>query len=144
MPLPKEFPVRVVAGMPVVTAPRCVDIANADDLGVALLGAAAMGYATVVVDLSNTELCDSSALRELERGQLRARAEGGELRLVTPAARLRRVFELVGMHTAFRMYPTLTDALDELPVIAIVAPPGTQTYPTPTADSSAEPLTSAQ
>lgn len=120
MLLPKEFPVCVAAGMPVVTTPRCLDIANADGLRVALLGAAAMGYATVVVDLSKTDLCDSSALRELERAQLRARAEGGELRLVAPGARLRRIFDLVGMHKAFRMYPALADALAELPAIAIL------------------------
>ncbi len=119
-----EFSLHVTAGIPVITTPAVVDIANADGLRVALLSATALGYATVVVDLSGTDLCDSAAMRELERGDFRAAGEGGELRLVvSPGGRLMRVVDIVGLGSVMRVYPTLAAALAEVPAIAI-QPPG--------------------
>jgi len=85
-----EFALHIVAGIPVITMPAEIDIKNADDLRVTLLSAAALGYATVVADLSATDFCDSAAMRELECGQNRAVAEGGEVRLVAPGERRHR------------------------------------------------------
>jgi anti-anti-sigma factor len=115
-----EFALHVVAGIPVITAPAVIDIANADDLRVALLSATALGYATVVVDLSGTDLCDSAAMRELERGHSRAEGEGGELRLVVPpGGRLPRLFDIRGLNRIMQLYPTMTAALADVPAIAI-------------------------
>ncbi len=113
------FALHVAAGIPVVTTPAVIELANADDLRVALLSVTAMGYATLMFDLSGTDLCDSAAMRELERGCQRAAGEGGELCLVVPGARLLRHFDITGLRRALRIYLTLTAALAEFPAIAI-------------------------
>ena len=130
-----EFALHIVAGIPVITMPAEIDIKNADDLRVTLLSAAALGYATVVADLSATDFCDSAAMRELERGQNRAVAEGGEVRLVAPGERLLRLFDITGLRRSIRVYPTLAAALAEVPAIAI-QPAGSGYSAEPPADSS--------
>lgn len=117
-----EFALRLDAGIPIITTTAVLDIANADDLRVALLSATALGYATIVVDLSDNEFCDSAAMRELERAHYRAIGEGGEVRLVVPGARLQRLFDVAGLGHVIRLYRTMTAALAELPAIAIVPP----------------------
>jgi anti-sigma B factor antagonist len=60
-----RFPVEVVNGVPVVTAPEEIDITNAPELRAALLEAAAHGHGMLVADLSRTRFCDSSGLHTL-------------------------------------------------------------------------------
>ena len=67
----------VINGVPVVTAPAEVDITTTDQLRLVLLDAAIRGHATVVVDMTRTQFCDSCGLHELLRAHERARAEGG-------------------------------------------------------------------
>jgi STAS domain-containing protein len=55
-----HFPVRQVGGLPVITSPAEIDIANAGELRGALLAAAKRGDASVVVDMSGTAFCDST------------------------------------------------------------------------------------
>ena len=74
-----RFPLEVVTGVPVVTAPGEIDITNAPDLRSALLEAAEHGHATLVADLTQTRFCDSSGLHTLLAAHKRARAGGGEL-----------------------------------------------------------------
>lgn len=52
-------------GVPVVAAPAEIDITNADGLRSALLKAAADGPSTLVVDMTQTQFCDSSGLHAL-------------------------------------------------------------------------------
>jgi hypothetical protein len=55
-PMPEaSFPVQVVGGVPVVTAPEEIDITNAAGLRAALLEAAAHGSGTLVVDMTQTQ-----------------------------------------------------------------------------------------
>ena len=84
----------------------------------ALISAAADGYATVVVDLSQTAFCDSTGLNVLVRGHKRAAAEGGELRLVIGAASLLRIFSVTGVDRVIPIFTTLAEALGELPAAA--------------------------
>jgi anti-anti-sigma factor len=72
--LEASFPVEVVSGMPVVTAPEEIDITNAAGLRAALLEAAACGSRTLVVDMAQTQFCDSAGLNVLVRAHKRARA----------------------------------------------------------------------
>jgi stage II sporulation protein AA (anti-sigma F factor antagonist) len=72
-------------GVPVVTAPAEIDISNAEQLCTVLRHAAAGGPTTVVVDMTCTRFCDSTGLMALVRAHRRARADGGEVRLVVPA-----------------------------------------------------------
>jgi anti-sigma B factor antagonist len=60
-----SFPVEMVGGVPVVATPEEIDITNADGLRTALLEAAARGPGGFVVDMSQTEFCDTAGIHAL-------------------------------------------------------------------------------
>jgi anti-sigma B factor antagonist len=128
MPVPARFPVTTISGMPVVRVPAEIDITNAGLLREALRSAAACGHATIVVDMSETAFCDTVGLQVLVLGHRRARAEGGEIRLVARAAPLLRLFRLTGIDRVIPNFATLDGAVSELPAIAIL-PSGRGTRP---------------
>jgi len=103
------FPVELVRGVPVVTAPQEIDITNAPELHSALLHAAADGPGTLVADMTQTLFCDSSGLHALLAAHKRAQAEGGELLLVIRGAAVLRIFAITAID---RMIPNFT-SLDE-------------------------------
>jgi anti-sigma B factor antagonist len=106
-----RFPVEVVSGVPVVTAPEEIDITNAPELRSALLAAAAHGHGRLVADMTGTQFCDSSGLHTLLAAHKRAQAEGGELRLVISAAPVLRVFALTGIDRMIPNFTTVDEAL---------------------------------
>jgi anti-sigma B factor antagonist len=107
-----RFPVELVSGVPVVAAPEEIDITNAPDLRSALLQTAAGGPGTLVADLTRTRFCDSSGLHTLLAAHKRVQADGGELRLVTPAAAVLRVFAITGIDRMIPNFTSLDDALE--------------------------------
>jgi anti-anti-sigma factor len=119
MSAPAGFPVATISGLPVVRGPAEIDITNAGQLRAALLAAAGEGHATIVVDLTETAFCDTAGLQVLVLAHRRARAEGGELRLVVRAATLLRLFSLTGVDQVIPSFTSLDEALSELPAIAI-------------------------
>jgi anti-sigma B factor antagonist len=106
-----EFPVEVVEGVPVVAAPEEIDITNAEALRSALLKAAANGHGALVVDMTRTRFCDSSALHTLLAAHRRAEAEGGEVLLVIPSAAVLRVFAITGIDRMIPSFTSLPEAL---------------------------------
>lgn len=113
------FPAATISGLPVVSGPAEIDIANAGQLRAALLAATAQGHATIVVDLTETSFCDTSGLQVLVLAHRRAAAEGGELRLVVRSATLQRLFSLTGVDHVIPNFTTLDQAVGELPAVAI-------------------------
>jgi anti-sigma B factor antagonist len=113
-----RFPVDVVQGVPVVTAPEEIDITNTDGLRTALLKAAADGHRALVVDMTRTRFCDSSGLHVLIAAHKRAQAEDREVRLVMPGTPVLRVFALTGMDRVIPNFTTLADALAATAVTA--------------------------
>jgi anti-sigma B factor antagonist len=112
MQMPDDrFPVEVVQGVPVVTVPEEVDVTNAEGLRTALLQAASNGHGTLVVDMTRTRFCDSSALHTMIAAHKRAQAEGREVRLVITAAPVLRVFALTGLDRVIPNFTTLAEAL---------------------------------
>ena len=111
--LQARFPVELVGGVPVVATPEEIDISNAAELRAALLGASAHAYATLVVDMSRTEFCDSSGIHVLVRAHKRAEAEGGELLLVFTAAAVLRVFAITGIDRMIPIFSSLEEALGQ-------------------------------
>jgi len=105
------FPVEIVGGVPVVAAPEEIDITNADGLRSALLTAAANGHGTLVVDMTQTQFCDSSGLHTLIAAHRRAEADGRALLLVIPSTTVLRVFALTGMDRVIPNFTTLAEAL---------------------------------
>ena len=126
MPTFAEFSVEMLSGIPVVTAPSVIDNDNAGMLDAAILSAAALGYATIVIDLSRTIICLSAGIHILARRRQQAAAEGGELRLVIRGASLQRFFAVFGVDRMFPIFGVLADAIDELPAIAIKPQPWSQ------------------
>ena len=106
-----SFPVEVIEGVPVVTAAEEVDLANAGLLHEALGEAAGRGHVLVVVDMSRTRFCDSAGLNALVAAARRARAEGGEVRLVVTGESVLRLVKLTGVDRVLAVYASLEEAL---------------------------------
>jgi anti-sigma B factor antagonist len=60
----------------------------------------------VVVDLTECDFIDSSGLRVLLAGAMRAESEGGRLVLVAPEPNIRRVLELTGVESKLPVHET--------------------------------------
>jgi anti-sigma B factor antagonist len=109
------FPVEMVRGVPVVSAPEEIDITNADVLRTALLESAMHGPGTFVVDMTRTRFCDTAGLHALVSAHKRARAEGGEVLLVMPDAAVLRIFAVTGLDQVFPSFTSLEEALAQVP-----------------------------
>jgi anti-sigma B factor antagonist len=116
-----SYQVKKVGGVPVITAPADIDKTNADLLRAALAGPAAPGQATIVVDMTATQFCDSAGLLVLVRAHKQAVAGGGELRLVIAATTVRRLFAVSGVDHVIPTFPTLSLALAHPPARTIQA-----------------------
>ena len=112
-----RFPIEVVDGVPVVTAPEEIDITNAPELRSALLEAAARGHGALVADLSRTQFCDSSGLHTLLAAHKRAQAAGGEMLLVIPGTDVLRVFAITGVDRIIPNFTSLEQALAQTSAI---------------------------
>jgi anti-sigma B factor antagonist len=105
------FPIEVIEGVPVVAAPGEIDITNADGLRAALLESAARGHGTFVVDMTQTQFCDTAGLHALVGAHKRAQAEGGEVMLVIPSMAVLRIFAITGLHQVIPNVTSLEEAL---------------------------------
>lgn len=111
-----------VRGVPVVAAPGFLDISNAAMVHAAFLRTACLGYATIAADLSATQFCDASGLSVLVRAHNRAQAEGGQLRLAGLTAPVLSLLTVTGLDRMLRVFRSVAEAVEELPVIAIAQP----------------------
>jgi anti-sigma B factor antagonist len=109
--LDDRFPVELVEGVPVVATPEEIDITNAEALRSALLKAAANGNGTLVVDMTQTRFCDSSALHTLLAAHKRAEAEGRKVLLVIASTPVLRVFALTSIDHMIPNFTSLPEAL---------------------------------
>jgi anti-anti-sigma factor len=64
----------------------------------------------VVIDLTACDFLDSSAIRVLLEGAMRAESAGGSISLVTPDPQIRRVLEIAGLEAKLPIHPTLEAA----------------------------------
>jgi anti-sigma B factor antagonist len=107
-----SFPLTELGGQIVVTTPDEIDIGNAGLLREALLAAAAAGPAVIVVDMTDTEFCDSTGLNVLVRAQKQADEDGVQLRLVVRGAALLRILKVTGVGGMFEIYDSLDRAIE--------------------------------
>jgi anti-anti-sigma factor len=118
-----SFPVKLMRGVPVVTAPEEIDITNAAGLRASLLEAAlveaapveAVGHPAFVVDLTRTRFCDSAGIQVLVEAHKRARAAGGQVLLATSGAAVPRIFALTGIDRVIPSFASLDEALAYTP-----------------------------
>jgi anti-sigma B factor antagonist len=104
------FSFEVINGMPVVTAPREIDVTNSPQLRAAFLQTARYAHKTVVADLTHTEFCDSAGLHTLLAAHKRACSEGGELLVVANRPAVRRVFALTAADQLMRTFTSMEEA----------------------------------
>ena len=118
------YPFQLVGGVPVVTAPTEIDTTTVGELRSILLEWQGIGHTTVVLDMSGTQFCDSSGLRELVWAHKRAVADGGGLRLVMPAhGAFLRSFTVTGLDSLIPNFATLTQALNHVAATIQCRPP---------------------
>ena len=106
-----RFPVETIGGVPVVRTPEAIDITNADYFRAALLVAAEREVGITVIDLSRTQFCDSAGLHALVAAHKRARADGGEVRLVISDPHVLRIFAISGLDQVLACHDDLGQAL---------------------------------
>jgi anti-sigma B factor antagonist len=105
------FPIGVINGVPVITTPGEIDIANADALRSALLEATTNWRCTLLVDMTRTQFCDVSGLHALVAAHKHASANGHEVLLVISSAAILRVLALTGMDGLIPNFTSLAEAL---------------------------------
>ena len=114
------YPFRMADGVPVVTTPAEIDTTTASELRAVLLEWQCRGHTTVVVDMTGTQFCDSTGLRELVQAHKRAVADGGVLRLVIPAeGAFLRIFTVTGLDGIIPHFATAQQALALIPSVAV-------------------------
>jgi anti-anti-sigma factor len=135
------FPVELVRGVPVLTAPEEIDITNAAGLRAGLLEGAGLdaaarfesaGRSAFVVDMTRTRFCDSAAIAALIDAHKRARAAGGQMLLALSGAAVPRIFELTGIDRVIPTFASLEEALAHTPA-------GTGPLPLPLPDLAGRP-----
>lgn len=100
------------AGWTVLEVTGELDIATRKRLGDRLDEAlSAAGPADVVLDFSGLDFCDASGLSLLVTARRRIRNRHGELRLVCPEGRVRRLLRVAGMSRSIPVYDSLEEAV---------------------------------
>ncbi len=88
-----------------------IDIATAPSLREKLHSLLAEGHQNMVADLDEVTFLDSTALGVLVGVLKRARTEGGDLRIVCNQPRVRKVFEITRLDSAFDLCTSVDDAI---------------------------------
>jgi len=88
-----------------------IDIATAPSLREKLHSLLADGKLQLIIDLDEVTFLDSTALGVLVGVLKRARTEGGELRIVCNQPRVRKVFEITRLDSAFDLCTSVEDAV---------------------------------
>ena len=91
----------------VVSMPAQIDMTNADQVRDQLLAALQSGAATVIVDLTETNYCDSTGCRSLTLAHRAGQVNGTEVRLaVVPGAAVARSLTLLELDRLVHVYPS--------------------------------------
>lgn len=93
-----------------------LDVVGAPDMRQAVVTAVAEGSRLVALDLSELDFVDSFGLGAVVGALKRVRQRGGELALVCPSSRIRRVFEICDLDRILALHDS-TDTLSELSAV---------------------------
>ena len=97
-------------GVPVIALQGEVDVYTAPQLKQQMIPLLEAGTKQMLIDLTQVEYFDSTALGVLIGGLKRMRERDGNLSLVCPSPRIRRVFEITGLDKIFDIYNSMEDA----------------------------------
>ena len=102
-----------------------LDVVGAPDLRQAVVTAVAGGARLLALDLSELDFIDSFGIGAVVGALKRLRQRGGDLALVCPSPRIRRVFEICDLDRILALH----DSLDSLAGLSGVAPDGAASAP---------------
>lgn len=88
-----------------------VDVYTAPQLKQRIIDMLDNDTTNIIVDLSDVEYLDSTALGVLIGGLKRLREKDGSLDLICPNPRIRRIFEITGLDKIFDIYGNKDEAL---------------------------------
>jgi anti-sigma B factor antagonist len=100
--------------VPLIELEGEVDVYTAPQLKQQMITLLEEGHVEMVVDLSKVEYLDSTALGVLIGGLKRVRERDGNLPLIVPSPRIRRVFEITGLDKIFDIYGSENEAKAEM------------------------------
>lgn len=129
-----NFPVDWDHPVAVVTMPDEIDIANAEDVRDTLLAVLNQGITTLIIDMTQTAFCACAGAAAFARAQQRARASGGQVRLVARAPIVRRLLAITSVDHLMPVFDSVSAARAE-PVRASPARTGAAPAPSPSPPS---------
>ncbi len=109
-----QLRIQKIEGTTVLEVGGEVELANAPQLRSELLGIGDVEHPRIVVDLSQVTFIDSTGIGVLVGAIKRVRERQGELALVCPQPRVRRIFEITGLLRALSIFETRDAALHSL------------------------------
>jgi anti-sigma B factor antagonist len=101
-----------VDGVPVLSVHGDIDIGTAPRLCSRIDEARRRWIPALVVDLSETDFCDSTGLRALAGAERELKAQRARMAVVVPASGpVARLFDVAGAYELFPVHPTRAEAL---------------------------------
>lgn len=100
--------------LPVIELEGEVDVYTAPQLKQQMISMLEGGAGNLIVNLTKVDYLDSTALGVLIGGLKRMREMDGNMVLVCPSPRIRRVFEITGLDKIFDIYNTEEDAVSSM------------------------------
>lgn len=97
---------------PIIELEGEVDVYTAPQLKQQMISLLESGANELVVDLTKVDYLDSTALGVLIGGLKRMRERDGNMVLVCPSPRIRRVFEITGLDKIFEIYNNQEEATE--------------------------------
>lgn len=104
-------------GVPVIRLEGEVDVYTAPQLKQQMISLLEAGTKQMIIDLTRVEYFDSTALGVLIGGLKRMRERDGNLSLICPNPRIRRVFEITGLDKIFDIYNNVDEAKTGIQVV---------------------------
>ena len=95
----------------VVTVAGELDVVGGPELREAVITEVTGGRHRLVLDLGGVDFIDSFGLGVVVGALKRVRLLDGDLRVVVPEPRVRRVFEVCDLDRVFELHPTVDDAV---------------------------------
>ncbi|SCG74865.1 STAS domain-containing protein [Micromonospora coxensis] len=86
-----------------------LDVSTAGELNEAIDRLAAEGERHLLLDLTDLTFCDSTGIAAFVRGDNRASADGGWLRVIGATGRVDRVLQVTGLADVLRYGPDTVD-----------------------------------
>ncbi len=88
-----------------------VDSMSAGELGDALSMTIEQGDVKIVLDLSGVDYMSSAGLREIVSALKKLKRASGDLRVAEPTSRVIEIFEMAGLDSVLRIFPSRQEAI---------------------------------